>query len=289
MASKVSPSSTDRGDTMSLLRRVVDDAVDPGYARSASETSGQTLPGPRRPGSHIPRHAVLALTLLMLGALIAATVAQVRQGAPGVQRARVALLTQVEAATQTTDELAQRVDTSRMSVDALRTTTLRATQEGRQVDERLASLAEVTGSVALQGPGASVVLDDGPPSRVDPGQPDLARVLDRDLQRAVNGLFAAGAEAVSVNGQRITSLSPIRGAGGAILVGYRPLTPPYTVTALGDVRTLASDFEASPDGQALQALAQTYGIRFDVSTSEALEVPAAGAVTLRYARAEGDQ
>ena len=65
------------------------------------------------------------------------------------------------------------------------------------------------------------------------GGPDLARVLDTDIQLVVNGLFASGAEAVAVNGQRITVLSPIRSAGEAVLVGFRPLTPPYTVTAVG--------------------------------------------------------
>ena len=49
-------------------------------------------------------------------------------------------------------------------------------------------------------------------------------MLDRDLQVIVNGLWAAGAEAIAVNGQRLTACSAIRSAGEAILVDFRPLS-----------------------------------------------------------------
>jgi len=265
---------------MSLLRRIVDDAVDPGYAQATTSV--------RRRGSPRSRRGTLALTLLLLGALLTATVIQVRLGASGVERARTELLKRVEAATAATDRLAEGLDETRQSVQQLRASALDATDEGRRVNEVLASLGVVAGVTEVQGPGVTVTLDDGPPSRTKPGEPDLARVLDRDVQQAVNGLFAAGAEVVSVNGQRITTLSPIRSAGGAVLVGYRPLTPPYTVTALGDPRRLAAAFTEGPDGRALLALAQTYGIGFDVQTSDQLEVPAVDSVTLRYAEPERD-
>ena len=269
------------GDAMSLLRRIVDDAVDPGYA--LAQTSAPDA------GTRIPRHLALATALLLLGALVTATVVQVRAGAPGVERARTDLLARVQAETEATDALARDIESARLAVAELQTSTLRSTEAGRQVEAQLSALGVATGVVALDGPGVTVTLDDGPPSRTQPGAPDLARVLDRDVQVAVNGLFAAGAEAVSVNGQRITALSPIRGAGSAVLVGYRPLTPPYTITALGDPRTLATTFSTSPDGRSLLALAETYGIRFDVATSNSLAVPAVDSVTLRYARAKGEQ
>ncbi len=268
------------GDTMSLLRRIVDEAVDPGYAQSTAS--------PRRTGSLWSRRVVFALTLLVLGALLTAALVQVRLGASGVERARTELLERVESATTATDRLAGELDDTRQSVQLLRASTLAASEEGRRVNEALAALGVVAGVTAVQGPGVTVTLDDGPPSRTEPGAPDLARVLDRDVQRAVNGLLAAGAEVVSVNGQRITTLSPIRAAGGAVLVGYRPLTPPYTVTALGDPQVLATAFADGPDGRALEALAQTYGIRLDVETSDRLEVPAVDSVTLRFAQAERD-
>ena len=62
---------------------------------------------------------------------------------------------------------------------------------------------------------------------------DVSRVLDVDLQSVVNGLWAGGAEAVAVNGQRLTALTTIRAAGSAILVDFRPVTSPYEVSAIG--------------------------------------------------------
>ena len=70
---------------------------------------------------------------------------------------------------------------------------------------------------------------------VDPrtDEADQGRVTDRDLQTLVNEVWAAGAEAVTVNGQRLTALSAIRSAGDAVLVDFRPLNPPYTCAPSG--------------------------------------------------------
>ena len=186
------------------------------------------------------------------------------------------------------------VNRQQARVSALRDRTLARSLEGAGLSTSVAQLQQAAGQQALTGPGVSVVLDDGPPTEADPGGVDLARVLDQDLRQAVNGLFAAGAEAVSVNGQRIASLTAIRSAGDAILVGYRPLTPPYQITAIdnttiGNPATLADRFAAGADAASLRALSATYGIRFDVTSSGQLTVPAGADVTLRYARPAKDR
>ena len=111
----------EHGDTMSLLRRIVDDAVDPGYAQATTSV--------RRRGSPRSRRGTLALTLLLLGALLTATVIQVRLGASGVERARTELLKRVEAATAATDRLAEGLDETRQSVQQLRASALDATDD----------------------------------------------------------------------------------------------------------------------------------------------------------------
>ena len=57
-----------------------------------------------------------------------------------------------------------------------------------------------------------------------------------DLQNVANALWAAGAEAIAINGQRLTATSTIRAAGNAILVDFRPVTSPYEVSAIGPGR-----------------------------------------------------
>ena len=84
------------------------------------------------------------------------------------------------------------------------------------------------------GPGVLVVVDDSPSAAADARD----RVLDLDLQVLANGLWEAGAEAVAINGHRLSSLTAIRSAGDAITVDYRSLTRPYRVEAIGDPRTL---------------------------------------------------
>ena len=264
---------------MSLLQRVVDDAVDPGYAYAADH--------PRPGTSRLGRSVVLAATLVLLSALVAATFVQVRQRAPEAASARLQLLQAVRTATAATDDLAGVVQQRRVEVAKLQQRDLDASAAGRQLQTRLDMASDAAGLRAATGPGVTLTLTDGPPTQGQPGEPDLARVLDRDLQQAVNGLFAAGAEAVSVNGRRITATSAIRAAGEAILVGYRPLSPPYVVTALGDPASLADRFAASADGRDLATVAQTYGIGLDVETSGSLTVPAAEQTTLRYARPAG--
>jgi uncharacterized protein YlxW (UPF0749 family) len=104
------------------------------------------------------------------------------------------------------------------------------------------------------------------------------------MQRVVNGLWASGAEAISINGQRLTALSAIRAAGDAILVDNRPLVPPYTVLAVGDGERLSSRFQDSPDGLYLHALEENFDIRATISTESDVRLPAAPSVIVRTAQ-----
>jgi uncharacterized protein YlxW (UPF0749 family) len=110
-------------------------------------------------------------------------------------------------------------------------------------------------------------------------------VLDRDLQTVVNGLWAAGAEAIAVNGQRLTARSAIRYAGQAILVDFRPLVPPYVVQAIGEAAGLQTRFAAGSAGAYLQALRDNYGVQGAIVPSANLELPGAGGSTTRFASA----
>ena len=103
---------------------------------------------------------------------------------------------------------------------------------------------------------------------------EAGRVSAADLQIVSNGLWAAGAEAISINGQRLTTRSAIRFAGQAILVDFRPLVRPYVVTAIGDAKALQSSFGSSPTGSYLKSLEDNYGIPVAISGSASLTCPA---------------
>jgi len=279
--------------TLSLLLGLVDDASDNPYlaasrtsAAAAKSASSKDAGAPSgRPG----RRMLLALVLALLGLLLTAAVLQVRASAPAAAANREALLKQVETKNNEVRALERQVAKLQQDVDKLRANTLAATGSGTQLAEQLTTLGVASGTVAVKGPGVEVVVDDAPSDGGASTKASLGRILDRDLQLLVNGLWAAGAEAVSVNGQRLTSLSSIRAAGDAILVDYRPLTRPYVVRAIGDPKSLEPRFVDGAAGVSLRTLQSTYGIRYDVRSRSSMELPAASVGSLTYAKPVSSQ
>lgn len=269
-------------EAKSLLSRVYDDALDPGYSATAERGNGSS-----GSGSALRRSVTLAIALLAVGALATAVIVQTMRGAPDEDRTRTDLIDRVVTATAETDALAARVDELSAATASLRSDALSGNSADENLSARVGDLERAVGVDAVRGPGLEIVLDDGPPDPGGEGEPDLARVLDQDLQLTVNGLFAAGAEAASINGQRLTTLSAIRGAGDAVLVGYRPLSPPYVIAAIGDPSDMRTKFDNGPAAEQLRTLAQTYGITFDVRVQDELLLPGKPDLVLRYTTPKG--
>lgn len=267
-------------DAMSLLWRIVDDAMDPGYSAAAARAVRQ----PTKPG--LGHSLTLFAALVALGALVAATLLQTHRGAPEADRTRADLTTRVGTATADTDALAVRVAALMAKTSEVRAEALTGSVADQQLSDRVQGLENAVGLNEVTGPGLEVVLSDGPPAPASEGGPDLARVLDQDLQVTVNGLFAAGAEAVSINGQRLTALSAIRGAGDAVLVGYRPLSPPYVLSAIGEPGAMETSFGNGSAASQLRMLSDAYGITFEVEVREELTLPGKSDLSLRYATPE---
>jgi uncharacterized protein YlxW (UPF0749 family) len=114
-------------------------------------------------------------------------------------------------------------------------------------------------------------------------------VLDRDLQVVVNALWAAGAEAVAINDQRLSALSAIRGAGKAVLVDFQPLVPPYQVTAIGNPARLQAGFASYGGADYLQQLRGLAGIGSSMAAVDKLTMPAVAPPALRWARVPSDE
>ena len=108
---------------------------------------------------------------------------------------------------------------------------------------------------------------------------------DADLQFVVNALWAAGAEAVSINGQRLVRLPP-SGSPARPSWSTSAGTNPYEVSAIGDPETMASKFLASPEVNSLAVISETFGLRFDFSRKDELTLPAANTPELRIAAPE---
>lgn len=209
--------------------------------------------------------------MLAIGLLLAMAWVQVRDTESVVSAEREDLIERIKVEDANAERLDAQVAELEAEVDELRARRLEDSAVGQDLRDRVESSQGVAGTVPVEGPGVEVVIDDAEESEdIDPA---LSKVLDLDLQQVVNGLWAAGAEAVSINGQRLTSLSAIRQADNVIKVNFRPLSPPYTVTAVGDPRTLASRFSEGPGGQWMRAAATSPGLEYSVTTRDSVTVP----------------
>ncbi|WP_069174312.1 DUF881 domain-containing protein [Streptomyces griseus] len=268
--------------SMSLLTTVMEHSLDEGYAEASARRRADGTAGlPRTLTAKLGLAACLVLAALVvtLGA------AEARVAAPVVAKEREELIDRVNAETATADALGADVEELRKDVGERQRKALE-----RHGGDQGGLVALLSGATPVQGPGVRLVVDDakdtdqgGGGPRESTGFSDTGRVRDRDLQRVVNGLWQSGAEAVAINGQRLTALSAIRAAGDAILVDNRPLVPPYTVLAVGDGPKLAAAFRDSADGQYLQALHESFDIRTGISEQEKVRLPAAPSLIVRTA------
>jgi uncharacterized protein YlxW (UPF0749 family) len=257
---------------MDLLKQIIEHPVDPDYAVVAARTPD----GERRPSRR--SRIAFGLVVLLIGALFAVAALQTTRSRPLIQNERNELVSRIQAAQKNRDRLRAEADRLAAQNTRLRNAGLGDTAGDRALRDKLTAMEAATGAAAVVGPGLKITVDDGPGSSGD------NRVLDIDLQVLLNGLWTAGAEAVQINGQRITSLTAVREAGQAITVNYRSLRPPYEIDAIGDPRTLHARLLESAAGPWWNALKQNQGMRYDVSNADRLRLAGVPNLTVRVGR-----
>ena len=269
----------------SLLRTLLSEHLDPGYAAAAQA---------RTPGEPVRRRWVWqTVAALLLATVFAAATAQARSLAPGVSEAQRVLAGSVKSAERSTDEKARDRDNLSARVDDLARTRLRDDSEGRRLLSGLDGLSLAAASTAVIGPGLTVTVTDPGVSR---DLSDLSKqrvpgsrqvILDRDLQLVVNSLWASGAEAIAVGDVRIGPNVTIRQAGGAILVDNKPISSPYSLLAIGPPNTMRDAFDRSPALGRLRLLETSYGVGVTVAAGDGLTVPAGAAREVKFAKQIG--
>lgn len=264
----------------SLLRALTSNPLDFDELRG---TSGVGAHEEEAPPDTTETRILTTVLAVALGLLVAIAVIDLRRDASAADSPRALLEAEVEESRQEIHELESRRETLEQEVLDLQGPVLDGADDGAA--DRLAAYERAGSGVALAGPGVVLELDDSAalPASSGVSSGTVNRVTDGDLQIAVNGLWAAGAEAVAVNGQRISSTSAIRTAGSAILVDFRPLSPPYRVTALGDPKALRENVESGEAGAYLADITSRFAIRVAWQSEDELTVPARAMGTLREA------
>jgi uncharacterized protein YlxW (UPF0749 family) len=271
---------------MSLLVDMMTNSLDAGYAEATARRAVRGDTGMNK-GPAARLLAIVGVALIAMILMVAAM--KVHAAAPQAERERHQLVERIHTDEDEVDSLQDTVERLRGELDAVQELSL---PKGAQ--ERVKLLGLLAGSEPAEGSGLKVVADDAKEvpntnGTSDPRAAEAAangRILDRDLQRLVNGLWKAGAQAIAINGQRLTALSAIRAAGASILVDNRPLAPPYTILAIGDAKPMQVEFMVGSDGRYLRGL-QEFGIRINVGTQKKIKLSPAIGTVLRYATVPG--
>jgi uncharacterized protein YlxW (UPF0749 family) len=221
------------------------------------------------------------LILVGLGFLLAVAYHQTRAAEPESSKVHAGLVTDVKNRQAETDAMQRQADRLRDQVSQERDNALGSDTGAMRTLEENAGVSKVRGA------GATVKLADAP-QPVDPvtGKAtgtNLGKVQDRDLQAVVNELWHEGAEAVAINGERLTATSTIRTAGETILVDFKPIMSPYQVDAIGP-GDLDKRFSSSGTGALFRSLASDYHMSVQVRHQGDLTLPAAPDPQLHYAK-----
>lgn len=155
-----------------------------------------------------------------------------------------------------------------------------AATKSQAVQEMLDKANIAAGATCVTGPGIVLILDDRPNPQQQEGAIYYALTYWNILS-VINELNAAGAECISINGERITASSQISNQQTSILVNQVPVTSPYEIRAIGKAKTLESSLNLK--GGEVQALTIS-GTRIQIQPSEKVEIPAySGEFVFQYA------
>jgi uncharacterized protein YlxW (UPF0749 family) len=250
------------------------DPLDPAYAQAAEAARRrEKLPRWNRAG----RKLISWIVLAAIGLLLAVAYQQVVRSTPEREKVRAGLISRIT--TQKGIQAALVAEAQRLQADVSR---LREQVLGDPArTQQLRQLEAATGMRRVTGDGLVVRMTDGPDAATNKGH----RLIDFDLQLVVNALWYYGAEAISINGQRMTALTPIRLGGQTIYVGDTLVVGPYEVSAIGP-SSLYDDFSKSDIARLYRLWAERpeHRFGFKVVKTDDLALPAAVMPDLRYAK-----
>jgi uncharacterized protein YlxW (UPF0749 family) len=160
-------------------------------------------------------------------------------------------------------------------------------QDVERLQARADALAGPAGLTALRGPGLTVTLDDAPEKLRAAAGADVSNAIvhQQDIQAVVNSLWAGGAEAMTLQGQRVVSTTGIKCVGNTVILHGVPYSPPYVVRAIGDAGAMQRSLDDSRYIRAYLEAVDAYQLGWDVRADRRITVPPySGPVQLRSAQ-----
>lgn len=275
-----------------MLRSLLDESLDPAYAAAARRRATRAAAGVVETRGAVRRGWILAVAgIVLAGLMLGSAYETTRRSAPQSEHAREQLVEDVRTQQDVTDTLQSALEKLQVTVSDERDAVLAASGQGAEALQELQALETAVGGLPVTGPGMVVTVGDAEPETGDDplgGDNQLAPndeglVRDRDLQQLINALWASGAEAITVDGRRLSPTTPIRAAGGAILVDFRPISNPYVIEAIGEPDRLVARFANTETARLFSTFRSLRGLQFDVVSADELSLAAASAADPRYA------
>lgn len=251
-------------------------------------THAQT-PGSPRPPRRAAWRIGTPVVVLLSGSLFAVSAAS-SDGTDLRPGRYTDLASLVESESDDYERLQERAAELRAEVDGLAAGV--EDRQARRMRRQAEQLRGLAGLDPVVGTGISVVLSDASSETLDDAVSDPDLDLDRyvvhqqDLQAVVNALWAGGAAAITVQGQRIVTTTGIKCSGSAVRLQGVPYPQPYVIEAVGDPVALTSALDRDEDvlRYRADALRPEIGVGWDLSPQEVVEAPAySGLLDVTYA------
>jgi uncharacterized protein YlxW (UPF0749 family) len=239
----------------------------------------------RRDRDRRPLNRVLTAVVCMLAGLLVVVSAVNARGTDLRPGRNTDLVSLVQSQSRRNADLTRQVSAVRAQVDQLSATQ----NSGSSLQAELDRAAERAGFAAVHGPAVTVTLDDAPASVTADGvDADLLVVHQQDIQGVANVLWSGGAEAMTIQGQRVVSTTGIKCVGNTVVLHGIPYAPPYVISAIGDPKRLQAALAGSRTLQIYRQYVAAYGLVYAEKSVERAEFGAhEGSLNLQHARPLG--
>ncbi|HEY4752638.1 MAG TPA: DUF881 domain-containing protein, partial [Candidatus Limnocylindrales bacterium] len=228
----------------------------------------------------------LGLALLALGFLIAAQLAAEGPRIRYTSQERTPLVETVGELQTQQDQLKQQVLDARSAIQGLEAAGEGGAAVTKQLSDQLQNAQIAAGLVSMTGPGLVMQLSDSKmPVPADGNSHDYL-VSGGDVLTVVDQLWAAGAEGIAINGERVVVSTAIVDIGGSVVVNGAYVAAPYQVSAIGPATMFDTLTHEPGFVDFIRARSEAYGIEVQYATPDSVDLPAyAGSTNLRYGRA----
>ena len=199
------------------------------------------------------------------------------------------------ASSQARDLEQQRQQAASLTDEVDRLTRSLTAAGGDAWQTRADALQDPAGLTAVSGPGVTITLSDAPDAQVDAAGDDVSSLLvhQQDIQAVANALWAGGATAMTLQGQRVVATTGIKCVGNTVILHGVPYSPPYKISAVGPISPMLTSVLDNGYVKLYLQVVDAAGLGWDVQQSAKLDLPGYDGPTemefARTARASGDR